>query len=264
MDYRQFNLVNDQGETYRLTLSNKYGAGFLHEVKNLGTEEATTFQQIGNRFGLLTDVINQRKINGIINFFNPRSYESYMRFALFCQHKPLKMYYRTPAGEFWRDGIVTKIEKSESAESLKAAIEFTATSLWYQNYKVTGTTEVDINSDSINASGCHIAITGVMASPTWSQTVNGETEITGVLEDKTEGGVTVSAAIAAGETLHIRTDVIPYEIYKTDGNGVKTDMYKNSKWDTERFCLIRYGLNVITCSAASSVTVEGRREYETV
>lgn len=265
MDYRQFNLINDKGETYRLTLANRYAAAFMHDVTGLGKEEAAEFQQIGNVFGLRTDKINQKKINGIIKFFEPYAYQNYLKFALFCQKKPLKLYYRTPSGEFYRDGIVSKIEKSENADSLQANIEFTAMSLWYQAFEVSGTTSVTMLSDSMNASGCHISITGVMNQPTWQQNVDNIVRITGVLENKTlPDGTVLSPAIGDGDTLHIRTDTIPYRIYKTNRHGVETDLYANSRWNTDRFCLIECGENTIACAAASSIKVEGRVEYETV
>lgn len=265
MDYRQFNLVNDLGETYRLTLADRYGAAFLYDVNGMGSEETATYQQIGNRFNITTRKINQQTISGTIKFVNPYAYQNYDRFVLFCQHKPLKIYYRTPTGEFWRDGIVSSIEKNEDSNSLVATISFMATSLWYQPVISSGTTSASIISNSKNASGCHIKIQGQMTSPTWSQAVNGVNRVTGKLEQKTlPDGRTVSAALGSGETLHIRTDTMPYEIYKTTSGGVKTDMYICSKWDTKRFCLIEYGENTITCSGASNIEVEGRLEYETV
>ncbi len=264
MDYRQFNLVNSLGETYRLTIAARYGAAFIHDITEMGSESSSEFQQIGNQFGIISDRINQKNITGVIRFFQPRAYENYAKFILFAQHKPLMLYYRTPAGEFWRDGIITKIDKSENADVLQATIKFSATSLWYQHFEIDGTTSAEINSESVNQSGCHITITGAMAAPAWAQTIDGETVITGALEDKTVDGNTVSAAISAGESLHIRTDTMPYQIYKIDGNEDRTDMYINSDWSTERFCLIGYGDNEISCAGAESIKVEGRIEYETI
>lgn len=265
MDYRQFNLINDKDETYRLTLANRYASAFMHDVTGLGKEESAEYQQIGNVFGLRTDKINQKKINGIIKFFEPHAYQNYLKFALFCQKKPLKLYYRTPSGEYYRDGIVSKIEKSENADSLQATIEFTAMSLWYQPFNLSGTTEVSVLSDSMNASGCHISIMGQMSSPMWQQNIDDVVRITGVLENKTlSDGTVLSPELGEADTLHIRTDTIPYRIYKTDRHGVETDLYGNSKWDTERFCLIECGENKIMCAAATSIEVEGRIEYETV
>lgn len=264
MDIRQFNLVNDAGETYRLTLSNRYGAAFFHDVTNLGSEESAQYQQIGNIFGKLSTRISQKSIQGVIKFTQPRAYENYKKFVLFCQHKPLKIYYRTPSGEYWRDGEVTKIDKSENADVLQASIQFTAASLWYQPFILEGIDRVDILSDSVNESGCHISIQGVFEEPQWEQQIDGAVIRQGKLENKTENGATISAAIQSGETLHIRTDTIPYKIYKTNPMGVITDMYRNSKWDTERFCLIGYGHNVIRANNAINIKVEGRLEYETI
>lgn len=266
MDYRQFNLINSLGETYRLTLTERYGAGFLYDVTGLGSEEETSYQRVGNRFGILTDKINQKTITGAISFSQPRAYESYTKFGLFCQHKPLKLYYRTPAGEFWRDGIISAIEKSENADSLKATVSFEATSLWYRTFEIEGTTSASIMSESATDAGCHITITAgeVMQSPSWNQSLNGTTIVTGVLETKTIDGSVESPKLIAGETLHIRTDTIPYEIYRINQYGTRKDLYPNSKWDTGRFCLIGYGENIISCASASSIKVEGRIEYETI
>lgn len=262
---REFDLINSLGETYRLTIANRYGAAFLHDVNGLGSDQDAEFQQIGNRFGLLNDKINQKTISGTVKFFQPRAYDNYLRFTLFCQHSPLKIHYRTDSGEFWRDGVVTKIEKSESGNSLKATIDFTATSLWYQPFSLEGINSVDILSDSKNESGCHIIITGTLSAPYWTQSVDGQSVVIGRLENKTgaDGG-TISPAISAGEKLHIRTDTSPYRIYKTNNMNVETDLYFNSDWNTERFCLIQFGHNVISCPNAVKVEVEGRVEYETV
>lgn len=264
MNYRQFNLINSEGETYRLTLANKH-SGFLYNVAGMGADESAEFQQIGNHFGILSDKINQGTLSGTIKFFKPNAYQEYLRFVLFTQKKPLTMHYRTPAGEFFRDGVVTNISKSEGDNQLRADIEFTCTSLWYQEFVLSGTTSVNIQSESMNESGCHIIIEGPVNTPGWSQTVGGTNVITGALVNRTDvNGDMISAAISSGELLHIRTDTMPYRIYKTDSNGTETDLYGCSDWSTDRFCLIRYGENVISCNGATSITVEGRIEYETV
>ncbi len=114
---RQFNLVNGEGQVYTLTVSNKY-TGFLATADGLGYEKSNEYQKIGSSFIQLTDSIIQKVISGVVYFFQPYAYQEFSKFALFCQSKDLTLYYRTPTGEYRKDGSITKIEKSEGAKRL--------------------------------------------------------------------------------------------------------------------------------------------------
>lgn len=251
---RTFNLMNSEGAAYTLTIANKYN-GFLSTVDGLGYEEAPEYQQIGNNYDRLMDNINQGVISGIIQFFNPYEYQAYSRFALFCQDKKLTLYYRTPTGLYKRDGSITKIEKSEGKDSLKVKIEFTATSLWYQEIEQTASgTSITIISESAIESPCHVTFkpSAAITALTWSHAIDGVTKITGGLT-----GISVSTS----QTLHIRTDTNPYKIYR---NTEATNYYSKSDFSKKRFILLGKGTNVITFNTSGTIGVEGRILYETV
>ena len=70
--------------------------------------------------------------------------------------------------------------------------------------------------------------------------------------------------IASTDTVYIRTDTNPYQIYKVDSENVKTDLYGKSDFTTKRFPILYKGVNEIIVTGASEITVEGRILYETV
>ena len=115
---RTFDLVNSDGVAYTLTYVDSY-TGFLYNVSGLGAEHKATYQKIGNEYELIKDEMNQGKISGVIFFMSAYPYQEYLRFADFCQDKKLKLHYRTPAGEFFRDGKITKLEKNENGGAMK-------------------------------------------------------------------------------------------------------------------------------------------------
>ena len=252
---RTFDLVNSKNETYTLSVANKH-TGFLYDVGGLGTEHSPEYAKIGNIYESLIDNINQGVISGTMLFFNPYPYQEFLKFSMFCQDTDLKIHYRTPAGEFWRDGAVTRIEKSESSsDTLKVRIDFTASSLWYDNISKTASgTSIEINSESFIDSPCHLTFSpsSSLTSLSWSQTVDGVTVLTGAISD---------VSIASSQTVHIRTDTNPYELYR-DNNF--TNYYGKSDFNTKRFVYIQKGVNVITFNNSGTIGIEGKILYETV
>lgn len=255
---RQFNLIDSEGQAYTLTVANRY-TGFLTSASGLGYEKTSDYQKIGNDYEPLTDNINQGVISGVIRFFNPHAYQFFSKFALFCQDKNLTLLYRTPTGEYRRKGSITKIEKSEGEDLLKVKIDFTATSLWYQELKrKTNAAALSVKSESVIESPCCLSFTGVTksnATLAWSQSLNNTSIMTGELD-----GVT----IAATDTVYIRTDTNPYQIYKVSSGGTKTDLYGKSDFGTKRFPMLYKGVNVFTVTGATEISIEGRVLYETV
>lgn len=253
---RTFDLINNNGEVYTLSM---YGThtGFFYSVEGLGSEHDITYQRIGNQFDILQDDINQGEVGGVIWFRSKYPYHEYMRFVQFCEESPITMRYRTPVGEYFRNGNITKIDKNEDGEDARAKIIFTASSMWYRKVKETGTGSVTVKSDSKNESPVCLKITGVTdinGYLDWSQKVDNVTRMSGQLKNVT---------IASTDTVYIRTDVNPYQIYKVASGGTKTDLYSYSNFTTSRFPFLYKGTNQFTVSGAS-ITVEGRILYETV
>lgn len=257
---RTFDLINSKGEVYSLALTNSY-MGFMYDVDGLGAEHETTYQKIGESYDVLQDNFAQGEISGVVFFKSKRPYNEYMRFILFCQEKPLKLYYRTPVGEYYRDGIVSRIEKNEDGDTARAKITFTASSLWYKPIIETGTNQVRIISDTAIKCPCHIMIKPSSAA----------TEITwrlwdewGEIDNGALADIPEAYKIGTTDTLHIRSDTNPYQIYKTLSNGTKTDLYAYSVFSSTRFIRLKKGYNNISCTTAAEMTVEARLYYETV
>ena len=275
LEIRQFNLINSKREIYTLTIPDKY-TGFMTTADGLGYEKSPEYQKIGNEFTQLTSSINQSVITGVIQFFQPHAYQNFTAFAAFCQDDDLTLYYRTPTGEFKKKGSVTKIDKSEGTDSLKVRITFTAETLWFNEiHRATsgGYTQdnvtwsvVSVNSDSLIESPCHI----------WASVPQGQT-LTEVewryfhnpadaySDDYDINGVLSDITLEPGDTLHIRTDTNPYRIYKTDSNGVETDLYAKSDFSTKRFINLQKGINLVKFRGNFlSQGIEGRILHETV
>lgn len=258
---RTFNLINSEGEVYSLSLSNSY-AGFMYNVEGLGIEHEATYQKIGETYDLLKDTYTQGEISGVVYFKSKYPYNEYMRFALFCQDKSLRLYYRTPVGEFYRDGMVSRIEKDEGGETARATITFTATSLWYKELKMEGSNQIRYTMDSNIPAPCHLMIkpSSAVTSILWRLWDNWFQ----VVESGSLSNIPDSLKIATTDTLHIRSDTNPYQIYKTTSGGGKYDLYAYSDFSTKRFIKLRKGYNAISCQDAASISLEARIYYETV
>lgn len=257
---RTFDLINNKGEAYPLSRYNTF-SGFFGEVEGLGMDHDATYQKLGNVYDLLQDNINQGEISGVVYFQSKYPYQEYARFVEFCQETPLKLRYVNPVGEYYRDGVVSKIEKNEDGSPRQAKIVFTASTLWYKEIDetVTGSGACTVESDSVIESPCCISFTGAVKSNqelVWEQIVDGTLVTKGRLK-----GVT----LYSDEKVYIRTDTDPYGLYKVAGGNV-ISLYEKSDFSTKRFPFIRKGRNYFTL-LATSVTefkFEGRILYETV
>ena len=256
---RTFDLINNKGEAYPLSRYNTF-SGFFGEVEGLGMDHDATYQKLGNVYDLLQDNINQGEISGVVYFQSKYPYQEYARFVEFCSETPLKLRYVNPVGEYYRDGVVSKIEKNEDGSPRQAKIVFTASTLWYKEIDETVTGNVIIiNSDSSIESPCCLSFTGISLSNqsiSWEQNVNGTIVMTGKLKN-----VTVSAQ----STIYIRTDTNPYSIY-SQAAGLPNSLYKNSDFSTKRFPFIRKGKNmfIIFSYMPTEMKIQGRILYETI
>ena len=252
---REFSISNKSGEVYNLNnLRN-----FMHDPTGLGFVRSSSYTQIGDRYEILRDSFEQATPSGMIRFKNEpqnSAYDKYMKFTRFLQDIPLTLHYRSNKHHMIDvvADILQKTEYTKALGGLDVALSFRALSKWYDEVEDAGTTKASLYSDTRNDGPCHIEITGVLTDPVWIQKVNGVQIMSGK----------VTASIASGETLHIRTDTNPYQMYKTDGSGTVTDLYGSSDFSTERFVLLEYGENSIECTGAASVKVRGRLYYETV
>lgn len=257
---RQFSLRNRLGEVYRLN-SIDY---FMHNPEGLGFTRSAVYKKMGNRYELLQDGFEQTPITGQIMFRSDAqqsAYKRYLKFSTFLQEIPLTLIYRIPGGEFLLDCVPGSVEKTEinSAFGMDVGITLTPLSMWYSEIKEsTSNTPLTVHSDSLVESPCCLSFTGIAKtneSLSWSQEVNGIEIMTGELE-----GVT----IAETDTVYVRTDTNPYQIYKVDSEDVRTDLYSKSDFSTKRFPLLYKGENVFTITGASEIKVEGKELYETV
>lgn len=251
---RKFAIINSIGEAYELNdLRN-----FFHDPTGLGYTRRAEFAKIGNTYKILENTIEQPAPAGQICFkdeIQSPAYSKYVKFTRFLQKTPLTLIYKSDRAHKM-EVIPEAIEKTEISKplGLDISITFRALSLWYDEVEESGTSSANILSDSVEKCACHIEVTGTLTNPTWTQSVNGVQIASGQ----------VTASIANGETLHIRTDTNPYQIYKESSLGVKTNLYSSSNFSTERFLLIREGKNVISCAEASSIKIKARLEYGTV
>lgn len=276
MDVRQFKLINAYGNSYDLTLKD---TAFMHSVDALGYQATTEYQRIGNHYTLLSYLVNQNVIRGIVKFWERTEF---FEFAKFAQQKPVTLQYIRDGITFNRDGVITKIGKSETNTApLSSDIEFTCTTPFYQvvnrfnNAGVSGGKVYDytydytysddipqtimITSDSVTESPLKIEIYGPVVNPTWRHYVNNILVATGAVE----------GTIESGRKLVIDTTSTPYKIQKMDmSNNVILDMYQFSDFTTERFCMLQLGLNTISVAGDTAniipLGVEAMLEYETV
>lgn len=234
---RQFTLKNSIGEVYRLNDLDY----FLHDPEGLGFRRNTKYQKIGNNYEILRDGFEQQPISASIMFKSSptlSAYRQYSKFREFLQLIPLTLIYRIPGGEFLLDVVPESVEKTEinSTLGMDVGITLTPLSMWYKPITVTGTNQVRINSDSNILSPCHIMIKPSSAATSiiwrlwdeWGEVDNG------ALADIPE-----AYKIGTTDTLHIRSDTNPYQIYKTSSGGTKTDLYAYSVFSSTRFIRLK-------------------------
>lgn len=257
---RTFDLINNKGEAYPLSRYNSF-SGFFGDVEGLGMDHDATYQKLGNVYDLLQDNINQGEISGVVYFQSKYPYQEYARFVEFCQETPLKLRYVNPVGEYYRDGVVSKIEKNEDGSPRQAKIVFTASSLWYRPIEVhRDYHQITVVSDSSKESPCELIFetTYAITALNWEQYLNGTRIMQGAISD---------ISIAQGEKIVIRTDTMPYQLYQEPN----TDLYSKSDFTKARFPYLYKGTNYFSFEpspmgfeALGYITVKANLLYETV
>lgn len=275
---RTFTLIDNNGNTYDITSKNSL---FFYGIDGLGFEQDTEWQRIEDRYALLSSYTAQGKIQGTVRFWQPNAEAAYFAFAQFCQNAPIKMKYNPGHGVFYRDGIISAIDRKDGEDSLTIAIEFTAKTPWYKsvvqynegiitggkvyNYEYNYTyssaiiNSITIDSDSYQSSPVKLIVFGPAVNPTWRYYLNNNLEVTGK----------INGTVLTNNRLIIDTTTIPYSIKQVDmlGNEV-SDMYQLSDFSTDRFVRFGNGRNTVTFAADNTnvlnVGVEAQIEYATV
>lgn len=276
---RTFSLVNADGTSYDLTA---VGTSFLHDVRGLGFNRKTDYQQIATRFSSVRDVLAQQDVVGTIRFFQPHAAQQYFNFIRFLSNTPLTLKYNPGIGEFIRRGSIVTVEKTDSAGgALRATVTFRCTTPWYKTvdrtsgggvkggkiydytydytYADFASNTVQIESDSFAECPVRLAIYGAATNPLWRHYVNGQLVATGQ----------VMAEIEEGRILVVDNTRLPYRIEQLDllGNFV-SDLYQRSNFATQRFISLRHGMNTITVAQEGAsdlrMFVEAQIEYASV
>lgn len=268
MNIRRFSLINFDGEEYGLTVRGH----FLHGPGGLGFEKESEVRRLGSLYVILDDAFAQGHITGDVFFPSPGAYGKYFEFIRFCQNGPLTLAYSVEGQEYRRKVRLGSVEKGElSGGGLDVSVTFDALSLFYRHYSLFGGGDgagggkvydyeysytysdfaqntLTISSDSYADSPCTIFIYGEAVNPSWRHYVDGELYATGA----------VSATIDAGQKLMIDTTEIPYSIARVDmANRMLGDLYAQGDFSTERFIMLRHGMNTVTVAheAASALTL---------
>lgn len=272
-DIREFVLKNANGENWNLNDENSFFSG----INGLGQERKVSYQQIGNQFIKLEDLLKQKSISGKIIF---EDYDDYYNFSKFIMFKPLTLSY-TSAGTYEIQVSIDKLGKTEITEKgLESDVDFKGLTTFYKmviaekmnidtgkrypyrypyQYAKTITGEVVIQSDSKEVSPARIVILGPCSNPEYRHYVNGVLKTTGK----------INCTISEGNRLIIDSTNIPFRILEADSNNCEiSDKYQDSDFTTNRFLFLQYGENRISFSHqgdnALRLMVEGRIEYESV
>lgn len=278
---RTFTLIDKDNNSYDITAKNRL---FFYNIDNLGFKQETEWQRIEDRYALLSNYTKQAVISGTVRFWDTKDLtaeEAYFKFAQFCQNAPMKMKYNPGHGEYFRNGYVTKIERSDGDKTLTVKLDFSAQTPWYKsvsqynsgiitggkvydyeyNYTYSQTTinAVTVDSDSFQSSPCKLIVYGPAVNPSWQYYLNGVLQLSGK----------VNGSVLENHRLIIDTTTIPYSIKQVDMLGnVVSDMYQQSDFSTDRFVRMGYGRNTVAFTADNTnilnVAVEAQIEYATV
>lgn len=276
---RTFTLIDNDGNTYDVTARNDL---FFYGVEGLGYAQTTEFQRIEDRYALLSNYTSQSKIKGTIKFWQPDAERKYFDFAQFCQNGPIRMKYNPGHGEFYRNGVISEIVRTDGTGSeLRVTLTFMAQTPWYKSvsahndgqivggkvypytfdytYSSAVVNSVSVESDSYQSSPVKLIIYGPATNPSWRHYLNNVLQTSG----------RITGSVLANHKLIIDTTSIPYSIKQFDmlGNEV-SDMYQLSDFSTDRFIRFGKGRNTVSVQADNTNTlnvgVEAQIEYATV
>ncbi len=276
---RTFTLIDKDGNTYDITA--KYDL-FFYGIDGLGFTQTSKFQRIEDRYALLEKYTAQGKIKGTIKFWQPGAESKYFAFAQFCQNEPIRMVYNPGHGTYYRNGIVTKIDRSDGlGDALEITLEFSAQTPWYKvisqyndgqvqggkvydytfdyQYSSAVVNTVSIDSDSYQSSPAKLIIYGPASNPSWRHYLNNVLQTSGK----------INGNVLPNHKLIIDTTTIPYSIKQFDmlGNEI-SDMYQQSDFSTDRFIRLGKGRNTVAVQADNTnklnVGIEAQIEYATI
>lgn len=270
---REFYLINSKGKQWDLNVSDS----FFHSIKGLGQEHKVSYLQYENEFIKEKDLLAQKTITGKIKF---SSYEKFTEFSLFVQFKPLTMIYESN-GRYFINVSLDKLTKQEKTIGIVSDVAFKSTGTYFKSIMQENTKSgyegkvypviypyryvdnakgvITIVSDTILESPTKLNIYGPVKNPSYTHYVNNEIATTGK----------INATVALGNKIVVDTTKIPYEIaeYTIDNEYVQS-LYDMSDFSTDRFVLLKNGLNKISfvheTSEAISVSVEAQLRYESV
>lgn len=276
---RKFRIINSEGAAYDLNRRQS----FFHKVGGFGFKDDTDFQKIGTDFYPLDEAFAQGEITGSIFFYGNACYERYRDFTNFVRLSPLTLEYTTDVT--YRVSVrlvsIDKTEKMDGGIGLDCEVIFKATGLFYKSvtkysetiyvggkiypyeytysYADVSNNTLMINSDSFAESPCRITIYGPCINPVWKHYVNNELYETGAY----------LGSLTGDHKLVIDTTKVPYSITERGVSGeIVADRYQMCDFTTERFFLLKHGVNRIsvTHDGLNSVEmmVEAKISYETV
>ena len=131
---RQFNLINEKGQTYSLMDIENYS--LLTSPSGLGFSYSIQYEQLGNTFMQSLKKIEQGSINGQLNFLNYQNYRNYIDFI--AKSEDIKLQYTIPYKDgnktFYRDIDIQSTSKGEVQPNgiIEEQVSINCRSLWYE------------------------------------------------------------------------------------------------------------------------------------
>mgnify|MGYP003299981151 CR=1 FL=1 len=145
---RQFNLINEKGQTYSLMDIENYC--LLTSPTGLGFSYSIDYEQLGNTFVTSLKKIEQGKINAQVNFLKYDNYRNFVNFVVTSER--LQFQYKVPYSEekvFYRDVEVLDLSKSEIQPNgvITEQVTLDCKSLWYE--KIANQYEISSGSNEV-------------------------------------------------------------------------------------------------------------------
>ncbi len=140
---REFYLLNEKGQQYSFMDIKNYC--LLTEPSGLGYSYTREYEQLGNTFIKTFGRIEQKQIEGAVNFLN---YDNFKNLVDFIEKaESLRILYKVPSKnglkEYFRDVNIKSLSKTQIQQNgiLSETIVFDCLSLWYEENKVIYTTK---------------------------------------------------------------------------------------------------------------------------
>lgn len=265
---RTLTLINEYGASYALQ---NLPTGFIRETEGFGYEIDAKYIRIGDSFVNTFFETKQPKITGVIEFGGQSPYEAFSDFAKFIRTShELTLCYATPAGTFYREVDVTKLEKAEkTGATLPVEITMACRSLWFSGtetrfkvetsvsdamqyeyvypYRYVNFTagQITVNNDGSVPAPITVAFEGPITNP--ALTLYAQDGTTVISHVKITGEAHLGGAI---EYSSIDGDLI----CRLNENGVQTNLSGSLDITNENFFKIPVGTYILKISAASAIT----------